>query len=550
MNTHATEPQPRRHARAAGHTLVEMVLSLTLLAIVMASAGSAMLFAAKASPSLNGPTATLINDSNALGRMVEDLAQAKYVLVRSSTAVKILVNDRTGDGVPDHITYDWSGVAGDPLTYAINDSTPVAIVEQVDSFALDYKTTERTITIGGETSMGAEVLLASRQTTSTATWPVNSSKAIGQRFTPSLSAQATGYRVTRVEVYGQSAGAASAQMPVQIRDINADTPDSTVYATQTLFESDLPSSFGWASIAFSTSETIPAGQESVMVIGVGVGEGTSGSFGRDEIDGNNFVYTNDGGGSWQSTFSGHFLHRIYGKEVVATPRFDVTREHVTSVSISLQSSASDRSPLTRQVTLLLAPEVLETFWDADFNAKPPPQDLNDDGVMDWIYVGGGAIPDASLVGGVWNASSSLVPIPRHLIDGVVRVDVRLRATNGQRASVHGPYVRDGLTTLPIVCVLQEDGGGGQELVVYNDSLETSEITTVSGLDDGWVDLHLTVLPDDDVLYLKVNDVEYGVFTLQREVFVGVQGVWLTGSGDGALFADARVSVGGSYASND
>ncbi|MEM6928262.1 MAG: prepilin-type N-terminal cleavage/methylation domain-containing protein, partial [Myxococcota bacterium] len=91
----------RRNSFYRGHTLVELVLSLTLLSIVMVSVGSAMIFAANAVPSADEPTVNKINDGAVLDRIAEDLSLAKYVIEDEPKAVTVVVADRTGDGLPD-----------------------------------------------------------------------------------------------------------------------------------------------------------------------------------------------------------------------------------------------------------------------------------------------------------------------------------------------------------------------------------------------------------------------------------------------------------------
>ena len=540
--------RPTRRCSATGHTLIELVLSLTLLAIVMASVGSAMLFAARASPSPDGPTATLINDSRVMNRIAEDLAQAKYILAYSATSVTLIVDDRTGDGVPDQIRYAWTGNAGDPLTYQLNGGKAVAIIEQAQAFALDFELTPVVTTLPPAVTFGSETLVSSFTTATGTEVEVNSTNYYGQVLTPTLSSGALGFVPTSAQICAEYRSETDGVMNVALRDATGNTPGDTLYGQADIDESLLPSSDAWYPFTLSDTATVPAGQKLSLLCTYVSGTSdvarlrTSGSLGGGLISSTN------SGASWSGVLLNSLTYRLYGKEVFqANDGFDLKRNHVTSVTVSLQSVASDRSPVQRSTRLLKAPELLDTFWDVDFNANPSLLDLNDDGTRDWMYGGGGSVPEAALVGGVWNATNSLVPLPRDDISGVIRMDVRMRTSNSKQVIVMGPFTVDsGGQALPINAILKEDGSGGQVLNIYNEAASTTALLTVHVHNMDWIDLHMTVLPDVDTMYLKVNGVEYGSFLLSREADSGLRGVSLIGSGDGAQFAEARVSIGGSY----
>jgi len=534
----------RRHR--TGHTLVELVLSMTLLAIVMASAGSAMLFAAKASPRADGPTATLIRDGGAMNRLAEDLAQAKYVLSYTTNSVKILVDDRTGDGAPDHLTYAWSGTIGDPLTYALNDGTPVNLVDAVQTFELDIELTPVVTTIPPAIAIGDEKVVSSYTYTDGNKVDIKSDQAYGQLMTPSLALGALGFLPTRARLYVSKKSPYNGVLQAELRAAGGWNPTNTSYAVGTVEESTFGFLPGWQSVPLSGASMVPRGQSLAMLLTHAGGSDEVGVVSIDSSFGG--LIKSDGNGGWVSDGFKSMTYQLYGRELTqANEGFDIKRNHATAVTIALQSVADDRSPIQRRVRLLRGPELLDTFWDTRFDASPVSQDLNDDKAADWVYAGGGELPDADLSGGAWDAKNALAPNPSASIDGVVRIDARLRAAVGQDASIQGPYVLDGDDdNLPIICTLRRSAGEAQELVVYNDAAQTTPLFTVTGLGEDWVDVHLTVLPSENTMYLKINGESYGSFYLAREEDIGLRGVYFTGTGAGSMFTDARVSVGGSY----
>ena len=541
---------PRRQAahRAAGHTLIELVLSLTLLSIVMASVGSAMMFAAQASPSLDGPTATIIKDAGVMNRIADDIAQAKYVLEYKSNAITVVTDDRTGDGIPDKIRYAWDGTAGDPLTYEINDSSPMTILQSVDTFELDYEIKTVITTIPPAISFGPEALISSFTSTSGALYFLSSSNYYGQLIYPLLSSDAIGFLPTRAQLYARQDGSNNGVMQVAVRDFSGITPGSSYYAQIDADESTLTTAEDWNTFTFANASVVPDGQLVSLSASHTSGSGNAASVRSNSSLAGGMIQSTNGGTSWTAVLLTAMSHRLYGKEVFKENEgFDIKRNHITSLTIALQSVATDRSPVQRVVRLYKSPELLDIFWDADFNASPTKLDMNDDKAADWYYAGGGSVPDSALAGGVWNATNSVVPVPGTSIKDLIRVDVRMRVGTGKLAMVQGPFVRDaGGQLLPLIALLMRDSDGNQQLMIYNEATPATPLITVSGLGTNWVDLHMTVLPGEQTLYLKVNDVSYGSFYLEHQADTGQRGMMLWGSAAGAEFADARITVGGSY----
>lgn len=526
-----------------------MVVSLTLLSIVMVSVGSALFFAARAVPDADSPTTTLIEDSITLSRIAEDLALATHVTERTAHAITIIVPDRTGDGVPDRIRYTWAGSAGDPLTYALNDGSPENLLDRAQDFSLAYGYTTRTVTIpSGTTTDGPEVLLAEHDVAPVWTWSLNKNKGVGERIIPTLSTNAAGYKVTRIQLMAYSSGSTTGEIPVSIKDISGNTPGSTVYATETLLESSLATEGGWFEVAFPSSQVVPAGQEAVLQFGPGTGTGTLAAIQIASQGTNPYVYTEDGDISWYVE-SGEFLpHRVYGVEVLAEPGWDITREHVTSIDISLLSSTARTSPLKRSVRMLLAPSVRSAFWETDFSADPTTTDLDGDGTLDMGFVLSTNVPDGQIVDGVWNATGILYAQPTDQFNGVIRIDARMCASGGMKPTISGPFHVDGADQLlPLITVLEEDGSGGQSLKLYNQVFPITPITTITGLSADWADVQLIVIPDEDLVFVRVNGVDYGSTVLSRVTDNGLsRGVLFSGSGIGAKFNRINVSVGGTY----
>jgi prepilin-type N-terminal cleavage/methylation domain-containing protein len=171
-----------------GFTLVEMVVSLGISAVLMLGIGSAMLFAARAMPDAKTPTGAIVDAGGALERIITELQYAVTVNSRSATMIEFTVADRDGNDVPETIRYEWSGTAGAPLTRQYNAGPVVEVLPDVRDFALSYdlQTISTQMPQGNES---AETVLRSFSAQfHTESFPIKSSEWYGQYFFPTLPA--------------------------------------------------------------------------------------------------------------------------------------------------------------------------------------------------------------------------------------------------------------------------------------------------------------------------------------------------------------------------
>ena len=124
----------------AGYTLIELLASLTAATVLLLGMASSVFLSTSAFRASDRPAARRVSAAEAQRQMLNDLRYARCFSERTPNAVTFTVPDRTGDGRPDTIRYAWSGMAGAPLTYSLNGSTPTNLADAVDSFALSFRT--------------------------------------------------------------------------------------------------------------------------------------------------------------------------------------------------------------------------------------------------------------------------------------------------------------------------------------------------------------------------------------------------------------------------
>lgn len=546
---------------ARGHTLLEVMLSLVLLSLVMASVTSAVIFASSANPDPDGREATLAQDSRVLNRIAEDLSLARYILEQSDHAVAFVVSDRTGDGTPDRIRYAWSGTYGDALTYQLNDEDPVGLIDGVAAFGLDYTVTTDAEVMPVAVMLRDETTLDAYTTVdSGSTEKVRDGEWQGQMLTTSLREDAIGFIPTRVQMYGHSKVPDDGTARIDLVDRGSSAPGSVVYASHIIDERLLSDDAGWNNFDFTGASRVPAGTDLALTFKYLTGSNeaielsvqSSGLLGLLGLGGGygGYLWSNDGQ-NWSLNNGKSLVYRLLGKEIVAdTQQHTITRSRLTRINLSLQGLASGgRAPLKRAVRMMLAPPKLDAFAETQFDTDPTVADLDGDKTPDWSH-SSGSFPAGSISGGIWTADGTLIFEPAGLSAAeVITLTARMRANDTLGPTIYGPYtINSSGEGLPVITQLRTDGQGGQELVVYNGFSRSDPYFTIPGLPSGLVDVGLTLIPDEDYLLIEVNHQPQAALILERVTDPGTvdQAVWLSSSGGVAAFGSAYIKAGGSY----
>src|SRR5687768_7307632 len=94
-------PQSAMAPFSRAFTLIEMLISLSVMAIIMAALGSTIVLASRALDHEAGPGAATVAARRVTDRMLAELGAATSFAERSATAVAFTVPDRDGDGLPE-----------------------------------------------------------------------------------------------------------------------------------------------------------------------------------------------------------------------------------------------------------------------------------------------------------------------------------------------------------------------------------------------------------------------------------------------------------------
>jgi prepilin-type N-terminal cleavage/methylation domain-containing protein len=351
---------PNRSGSAAGFTLVEVVLTVVIVAVIMLGIQSAMLLAGRANPDRSSTAAMILRVADAADQLRGDLAYATSITSTSPTSVEFAVPDRNNDGSPETIRYSWSGVAGDPLMRSINARSPVAIAADVRElqFVYDRRSEAQATTY----SESGEILLSSLDNVFPiylADFAIDSGNWVGQYFKPNLPAGAVKWRVTRVKLRARTRGPSSGLARVQIRAPRPGSPFPGVVLDEAqLDESTLSSGYTWQEFFFSSATQRPAGSGACLVI----------QWQRDthacEVQyqslfagapNADLVITNNSGQSWSMPFGQDLCHYIFGTYSVADPA--KYQHRLTSVQYTLRCGPDPSATVQGTIRLLNEPSV-------------------------------------------------------------------------------------------------------------------------------------------------------------------------------------------------
>jgi prepilin-type N-terminal cleavage/methylation domain-containing protein len=136
MRTSTSRRSLPNHCYAA-FTLIEMLVSIAVMAVLVTGIASAIVLATRTAEGAAQP-GDLADAAGVVDQITAELAVALSFSERTATAVTFTVPDRDGDEAPETIRYAWSGVAGDPLTRAYKGGEAQAIAQDVQQFNLTY----------------------------------------------------------------------------------------------------------------------------------------------------------------------------------------------------------------------------------------------------------------------------------------------------------------------------------------------------------------------------------------------------------------------------
>lgn len=103
-----------------GFTLIELIVSLSVVGILTMAIGSAIVLSMRSLPTPGGFSEMQAAAGRSLTILGNDIRLATAVAIPDFRTLTLTLPDRTGDAVAETVEYQWSGVAGEPFTREFN----------------------------------------------------------------------------------------------------------------------------------------------------------------------------------------------------------------------------------------------------------------------------------------------------------------------------------------------------------------------------------------------------------------------------------------------
>lgn len=333
-----------------GYTLVEMSVALVATALLTVAMISSMVLSTRGLEVVAG-AADHTQSAESLADFMSECRLATNI-VSTATGITLTVPDRTGDGSADTIAYTWSGSPGNPLMKAVNGGAASAVLESVDSIALDYKVVPE-----NPEDPDATTAIVSEHTASgsTSNESVNSLNLSGQYFVPNLPSGTQNWTPTKVVIYGRNSTGSSGTIALEIQTVSGlGTPTGTILCGATVDVSGWSSSFDWREATFTSAPSLPPTQAVCLVVKRITATNTihlqsnSGSGASDLLTGTL------GGIFWSKSSFRALRHEIHGTYVGPPQSSGVV--HLHWIQCAVQRTTDPDSRMVLSTELLNRPE--------------------------------------------------------------------------------------------------------------------------------------------------------------------------------------------------
>ena len=366
---------PGRRCRRAGFTLIEQVVSLSVISVLMTGLGSVIVLATNVLPSKNTPLVAVVESSQIVEQIAAELHTANSISERTATSIAFTVPDRNNDAVDETIRYAWSGTSGAPLTRRYNAAAIVEIAPSVKSFNLNYVTTSITTSTKTEsTTDDAEQVVGyfdgwTGITNTSVDRMLNNSNYVSEYFTVTPPADATKLRITRARAMLKRGGTAPGNFTLAIRRSLNDgsyQPAATSVGTPvSVLGTSLFASYLWTTVNFSDVAVTDFSRKDFCLVITG---STAITFSAQSYmnaaapaDPTVLTWTTNAGTGWLPSSSiaqqdlRFYVYGVYTRATTTT--VDTTSDSLAGVSITLRTNDEAGSRLDTFAQCVNAPDV-------------------------------------------------------------------------------------------------------------------------------------------------------------------------------------------------
>ena len=349
--------------RHSGMTLVELVVSLSIVSIIMLGVGASLFLVRAALPDTTTPTNDMTKAARALEELTCDLEYAQAIQSHSDTMIQFTVADRTGDATSDVLRYEWSGTAGDPLTRTYNTYPAVVLLDRVQQFGLAYQLRDTYNTLPQTQVSGERVQCTYASAVVAKDCTIMEDQWFTQTLDPSLPAGTMKWKVTRVEFYAKQVGDTTGECKIQIQPLTrGGMPSGVILEEKTLLESTLQTAYAKQVLTFTSVQDLTPDEKLCLVFKWVSGTEACAISGDDSAQGVNakaLFMSTDQGRTWSEQTNESLVFTVTGTVTTQTGTQIQTLHYVNAVDATIQVNTEDRFSMVSSARLLNRPEVTE-----------------------------------------------------------------------------------------------------------------------------------------------------------------------------------------------
>lgn len=338
-----------------GFSLIELVASMAVLAVLMAAVGSTVLLASRAVPGEDAAVVHVTAAARVLEQISAELETAIEVKTVDIADLVFTVADRDGDGQDETVRYRWAG-PGEPLTRRFGDGAEVTMLDAVQTFEVAAEV--RTVTDDTDAPLieGEEVEVLSRTSLSHGTGAkvsIDTGIRVAEAILPDLP-DASAWKPTRLAFVLDPVKSTRGVLNIAVRppSLSGSPDDSIAYDTVAVNESDLTAG-NWHMVAVNVSEPLPTDQNLFACL-----EFVSGAVAAEAWTGTTSTvdsYRDTGTGNWTAINAGLWIY-AWGVPLVPDPAWEgVSVSVLERVALTLDAGGTDRTTVKTAVGLLNQP---------------------------------------------------------------------------------------------------------------------------------------------------------------------------------------------------
>ncbi|MFI4855773.1 MAG: type II secretion system protein J [Phycisphaerales bacterium JB065] len=351
-----------RSRSASGFSLIEMVLSLTLVGLVLASLGSVLAFSMGAAPKSDDPSSRLRETQFPLSVMTEEIASATSFISIATQKIVFEVADRTGDASPDTITYSWDGTPGSPLLRTVNADDAVVVLDEIDDIAFTPTTTDHSFTTlypGTETdfeyelSAGKSILSQVVALLNSRMQDINLDYGYFQRLrTPAVPGDALYWSPDYAEVL-MARNYAPGAVRMELRLVEDGKPTKTAIASRVVRTGDLGGE-SWVRIDVpGTLRLNPSDEIGIVLICIDGHQSAEFRVFEQIVFPSDYPVkrSNDAGETWGGAYTIRMAYRLVGSYAPAYKSQTATTTVVERVRVELTPGVASQTNIVSEVDL-------------------------------------------------------------------------------------------------------------------------------------------------------------------------------------------------------